>query len=61
MKIGDETVIEFKGKAPDKGGTKTGQWILRTPGQVQIGLPLEISIQVYEQGTPVAYVPEGTG
>jgi serine/threonine protein kinase len=61
VKIGDETVIEFKGKAPDKGGTKTGQWILRTPGQVQIGLPLEISIQVYEQGTPVAYVREGIG
>ncbi|MEZ4666664.1 MAG: protein kinase [Anaerolineae bacterium] len=61
VNIGDEAVVEFDGKSPDKGGTKTGRWILRTPGQIPIGLPLEISIQVYEQGTPVAFTRGGYG
>ncbi len=40
----------FKGKTPAKGGLKIGIWELRTPGQIAIGEPLEISLNVFETG-----------
>ena len=38
------------GKTPAKGGLKIGIWELRTPGQIAIGEPLEISLNVFETG-----------
>ncbi len=47
---GDEVVLLFQGVTPATGGTRTGTWELRTPGQIVIGEPLQISIAVFEQG-----------
>jgi hypothetical protein len=48
---GDETVLTFEGVTPATGGPRTGTWELRTPGQIVIGEPMEISIKVFEQGS----------
>ncbi|MBZ0299894.1 MAG: hypothetical protein K8J31_09145, partial [Anaerolineae bacterium] len=47
---GDDVVLTFVGATPATGGMRTGMWELRTPGQILIGKPLEISVSVFEQG-----------
>jgi hypothetical protein len=46
----EEVLLNFEGVTPTTGGLRTGLWELRTPGQILIGQPLEISIRVFEQG-----------
>ncbi|PJF41132.1 MAG: hypothetical protein D6737_14900, partial [Chloroflexi bacterium] len=48
--VGDEVTLLFEGTTPMTGDFYTGTWELRTPGQVPIGEPIEISIQVFEGG-----------
>lgn len=48
--VGSEAIIEFRGRAPGRGGIAGGTWVLRTPQQIAIGEPLDIRIQVYETG-----------
>lgn len=49
VEVGEEYTLEFDGRTPPNGGLLTGIWELRTPGQLPIGSPLEISIQVFAQ------------
>ncbi len=52
VNVGEEKVIDFVGKTPATGGRPlTGIWELRTPGNIRIGQPLEININVFEGGT----------
>jgi hypothetical protein len=46
----EEVLLIFEGVTPATGGVRIGTWELRTPGQILIGRPLEISISVFEQG-----------
>lgn len=51
VNVGEETVIEFTGRTPrNQLGLLSGVWELRTPGQLPIGQPLTISIQVFGGG-----------
>lgn len=51
VNVGEEAVVEFVGRTPATYGFRTGEWELRTPGQLLIGSePIEISINVYEGG-----------
>ncbi len=45
---GGEAVLDFVGRTPARFGLKTGTWELRTPGQIPIGEPLVIQVQVFE-------------
>ncbi len=45
---GGEAVLDFVGRTPARFGLKTGTWELRTPGQIPIGQPLVIQVQVFE-------------
>lgn len=45
---GGEAVLDFVGRTPARFGLKTGTWELRTPGQIAIGQPLVIQVQVFE-------------
>ena len=47
---GDEVTLIFSGRTPSTGGERSGTWELRTPGQILIGDPMEISVSVFEQG-----------
>jgi serine/threonine protein kinase len=47
---GAEVTLVFQGVTPPTGGRRTGTWELRTPGQILIGRPIEISVSVFEQG-----------
>lgn len=47
---GAEVVLVFSGFTPPTGGLRSGTWELRTPGQILIGRPMDISISVFEQG-----------
>jgi len=49
---GQEVVLVFEGTLPRAGQTDpyTSSWRLLTPGQVPIGQPLTISVQVYDPG-----------
>ncbi len=52
VNVGEEKVIDFVGKTPATGGRPlTGIWELRTPGNIRIGQPLAININVFEGGT----------
>lgn len=52
VNVGEETAIEFVGRTPATYGYRTGEWELRTPGQLLIGSgPISISINVYEGGS----------
>ncbi len=46
---GDTATMTFTGKTPPRGGNQviTGEWVLQTPGRIQIGDPIQISFQVY--------------
>ncbi len=46
--VGEDIVLIFKGRTPAAGGLLSGQWELRTPGNIRIGQPLYISINVFE-------------
>ncbi|MFN8378507.1 MAG: protein kinase [Anaerolineae bacterium] len=51
VNVGEEAVVEFVGRTPPTYGFRSGQWELRTPGQLLIGgEPISISINVYEGG-----------
>jgi serine/threonine protein kinase len=51
VNVGEEAVIQFVGRTPATYGYRTGEWELRTPGQLLIGSePISISINVYEGG-----------
>lgn len=51
VNVGEEAVVEFVGRTPPTYGLRTGEWELRTPGQLLIGdEPIRISINVYEGG-----------
>jgi serine/threonine-protein kinase len=47
---GAEVTLVFEGVTPPTGGMRSGTWELRTPGQILIGKPIEISVSVFEQG-----------
>jgi serine/threonine protein kinase len=47
--VGDSVEIQFVGQTPTAGGLPTGTWELRTPGQILIGDPLQISVRVFER------------
>jgi serine/threonine protein kinase len=48
INVGENVVITLSGRTPTTGGLLTGVWELRTPGQIPIGDPLQISINVFE-------------
>ncbi len=47
VNVGQETVIVLNGRAPANSGLASGLWELRTPGQLLIGAPLTISVNVF--------------
>lgn len=49
----EELVICFRGTTPRTGGLYTGTWELRTPGQIIIGEPFRISVNVFETNAPL--------
>jgi len=50
----EDIVLCFQGKTPRTGGVHRGTWELRTPGQIRIGEPLVISVNVFESDNPRA-------
>jgi serine/threonine-protein kinase len=50
INVGEEVTIIFRGRAPSQSGVQSGVWELRTPGQLLIGEPLTISLDVYQSG-----------
>lgn len=50
----EDIVLCFQGKTPRTGGIHRGIWELRTPGQIRIGEPLIISVNVFESNSPRA-------
>jgi hypothetical protein len=48
VEVGQEYVLTFKGKTPERGGLRSGTWQLRTPNQLPIGKPIVISIFSFE-------------
>ncbi len=49
----EEVTILFEGSLPQRGSTTpfSGEWVLRTPGQISIGDTFTISILVFEPGS----------
>jgi serine/threonine-protein kinase len=45
--VGEETVLLFEGRTSLINGRLSGVWELRTPGQIPIGVPLEISLVAF--------------
>ncbi|MBL8154948.1 MAG: protein kinase [Anaerolineae bacterium] len=45
---GGEAILDFVGRTPARFGLKTGTWELRTPGQIPIGQPIVIQVQIFE-------------
>jgi hypothetical protein len=45
--VGEETVIDFKGRTPAAHDLVSGTWELRTPGNIRIGQPIIIRIKVF--------------
>jgi hypothetical protein len=50
----EDVVLCFQGRTPRTGGVYRGTWELRTPGQIRIGEPLIISVNVFESDNPRA-------
>jgi serine/threonine-protein kinase len=50
VNVGEDVTIIFRGRTPTTSGLLSGVWELRTPGQLPIGEPLTISINVYQGG-----------
>ena len=50
----EDIVLCFQGTTPRSGGVHRGTWELRTPGQIRIGDPLVISVNVFESDSPRA-------
>ena len=48
VNVGEDVAVTFAGRTPRTGALYTGIWELRTPGQILIGTPLTISVQVFE-------------
>ena len=48
VNVGEDAAVTFAGRTPRTGALYTGIWELRTPGQILIGTPLTISVQVFE-------------
>ena len=48
VNVGEEVVLTFTGRTPATGGLLSGTWELRTPGNIRIGQPIVISINVFE-------------
>lgn len=48
INVGERVSLTLSGRTPTSGGLLTGVWELRTPGQIPIGEPLQISINVFE-------------
>ncbi|MFW5709044.1 MAG: serine/threonine protein kinase [Chloroflexota bacterium] len=50
--IGGEIEITFEAQLPSRGSVEpiSGTWQLRTPGQIPIGDPFQISVMVYDPG-----------
>jgi hypothetical protein len=47
VNVGQETIIVLNGRAPATNGLASGLWELRTPGQLLIGAPLTLSVNVF--------------
>lgn len=50
VNVGEDYVLSFEGRTPANGGELTGTWELRTPGQLAIGAPFDISLFVFDRG-----------
>jgi serine/threonine-protein kinase len=50
VNVGEEFVLRFEGRTPERGPLLSGTWELRTPGNLPIGQPIEISIHVFQTG-----------
>lgn len=50
--VGEEVTVMFEGTLPGRGSLEpvSGEWRLRTPGQIAIGEPFTISVLVYDPG-----------
>jgi serine/threonine protein kinase len=53
VEVGEEIELLFEATLPSVGSLQpiAGTWQLRTPGQIPIGKPLTISVQVFDPGT----------
>jgi eukaryotic-like serine/threonine-protein kinase len=53
LQIGEEVTVVFEGTTPQSGSVEpyTGTWQLRTRGQRDIGVPLVISVLVFDPGS----------
>jgi serine/threonine protein kinase len=52
--VGEDTIIEFEGTTPTRGGGTepvSGTWQLKTKGQLPIGEPFKISVLVFDPGS----------
>lgn len=47
VEVGEQIVVAITGQAPRSNGLQSGLWELRTPGQLLIGQPIYITINVY--------------
>jgi serine/threonine-protein kinase len=48
VNVGATVTLTFTGRTPVTGGLLSGMWELRTPGNIRIGQPIFISINVFE-------------
>jgi serine/threonine-protein kinase len=48
VNVGETVTLTFTGRTPVTGGLLSGMWELRTPGNIRIGQPIFISINVFE-------------
>ena len=48
VNVGEDVTLTFSGRTPRTGATYSGVFELRTPGQILIGQPLTITVQVFE-------------
>jgi hypothetical protein len=47
VNVGGEVAVTFTGETPPASELLSGTWELRTPGNIRIGQPIEISINVF--------------
>jgi serine/threonine protein kinase len=48
--VGQEVTVTLRGRVPVRSGIQSGIWELRTAGQIPIGDPLTLSINVFQGG-----------